>query len=568
MSGRSNTMIGVANSPIAREGSTIARLYVQNRPAVSPVSPGGRTVSQCERQSRRQPDACGHGEIPAATGEGSATWGGRPQGTIGAWRDRVHGRLQDLASGDDTITSISLGRTGEPDTAAQPCLVVLAISDDLNAPSSRHLLGGIDEVRFGRGPRSATRVTAGATRVLELRIPDPWMSSDHGRLLRGPVGWVLDDPRSKNGAVVNAQVTRQTIVGDGALIELGHSFLLFCEQPIEHGATDDLVDGEIDVPAPALKTFVGPLATGFAALDRLARTPVSIVLLGETGTGKEVLARALHALSGRPGAFIAVNCGALPAALIEAELFGHRRGAFTGAVGDRVGLIRSAEGGTLFLDEIGELPPASQAAFLRVLQEREVVPVGDDRPVKVDVRLCAATHRDLAELVERGAFREDLFGRISGFTLGLPPLAQRRADFGLLLRALLAGIPGASAIRFAPPALRALLAHAWPLNIRALEKTLLTAVTLEGVIQPSHLVELMRRPPAPDEPEAPTPVSPSPRPIAARDANDEALRERLIGLLTVHRGNVVAVSRVIGTRRTQIYRWARRLGIELDGFRK
>jgi len=463
----------------------------------------------------------------------------------------VHGRLQDLASGDDTITSISLGRTGEPDTAAQPCLVVLAISDDLNAPSSRHLLGGIDEVRFGRGPRSATRVTAGATRVLELRIPDPWMSSDHGRLLRGPVGWVLDDPRSKNGAVVNAQVTRQTIVGDGALIELGHSFLLFCEQPIEHGATDDLVDGEIDVPAPALKTFVGPLATGFAALDRLARTPVSIVLLGETGTGKEVLARALHALSGRPGAFIAVNCGALPAALIEAELFGHRRGAFTGAVGDRVGLIRSAEGGTLFLDEIGELPPASQAAFLRVLQEREVVPVGDDRPVKVDVRLCAATHRDLAELVERGAFREDLFGRISGFTLGLPPLAQRRADFGLLLRAL--------------------LAHAWPLNIRALEKTLLTAVTLatEGIIQPSHLVELTRRASAPDDTEPPPPPTPPPpRPLTARDASDEALRERLIGLLTVHRGNVVAVSRVIGTRRTQIYRWARRLGIELDGFRK
>jgi DNA-binding NtrC family response regulator len=471
---------------------------------------------------------------------------------------------------DDTLTSVSHGRTGEPDAAAQPYLVVLTVCDDLQSPSSRHLLTDIDEVRFGRGPRSATRAILGATRVLELRIPDPWMSSDHGRLLRGPVGWVLDDPKSKNGAVVNAHVTRQTVIGDGALIELGHTFLMFCDQPVEHGAADDLVDGELGVTAPAMATFVGPLANGFAALNRLAQTPVSIVLLGETGTGKEVIARALHTLSGRTGAFMAVNCGALPAALLEAELFGHRRGAFTGAVGDRMGLVRSAEGGTLFLDEIGELPPASQAAFLRVLQEREVVPIGDDRPVKVDVRLCAATHRDLGELVDRGAFREDLFGRISGFTLALPPLCERRADFGLLLRALLAQIPGAAGVRFSPTALRALLSHPWPLNIRALEKTLLTAVTLaaEGVIQPSHLVELMRRHPAPDEPEAPTPTSPPPRPIPARDANDEALRERLIGLLTVHRGNVVAVSRVIGTRRTQIYRWARRLGIELDGFRR
>jgi transcriptional regulator with GAF, ATPase, and Fis domain len=337
---------------------------------------------------------------------------------------------------------------------------------------------------------------------------------------------------------------------------------------VEHAAAADLIDGELGAPSPALATFVGPLADGFAALDRLARTPVSIVVLGETGTGKEVVARALHAMSGRTGAFVAVNCGALPASLLEAELFGHRRGAFTGAVGERTGLVRSAEGGTLFLDEIGELPPASQTAFLRVLQEREVVPIGDDRPVKVDVRLCAATHRDLSGLVERGLFRDDLFGRISGFTLALPTLSERRADFGLLLRALLVQIPGASELRFAPPALRALLTHRWPLNIRALEKTLLTAATLatEGVIQPAHLVELVRRPPLGDESRAS--ATPPPAFTAPRSQHDEALRERLVGLLTVHRGNVVAVSRAIGTRRTQIYRWARRFGIDLDGFRR
>jgi hypothetical protein len=479
----------------------------------------------------------------------------------------VHDRLgHDL--GGDTLTSITYGRTGEIDPGVQPHLVVLAVADDLRAPSSRHLLTEIDEVRFGRGPRSATRTTTAGTRVLELRIPDARMSSQHGRLVRGPAGWVLDDPASKNGSQIDGQVARQGVVGDGALVELGHSFLLFCERPVEHAAAEDLIDGELGAAPPALATFVGPLADGFAALGRLARTPVSIVVLGETGTGKEVVARALHAMSGRTGAFVAVNCGALPASLLEAELFGHRRGAFTGAVGERTGLVRSAEGGTLFLDEIGELPPASQTAFLRVLQEREVVPIGDDRPVKVDVRLCAATHRDLAGLVERGLFRDDLFGRISGFTLALPPLAERRADLGLLLRALLAQIPGAGELRFAPAALRALLTHRWPLNIRALEKTLLTAATLatDGVIHPAHLVELVRRPPPADESRAAATPPPAFSP-APRSQHDEALRERLVGLLTAHRGNVVAVSRAIGTRRTQIYRWAHRFGIDLDGFR-
>jgi transcriptional regulator of acetoin/glycerol metabolism len=177
------------------------------------------------------------------------------------------------------------------------------------------------------------------------------------------------------------------------------------------------------------------------------------------------------------------------------------------------------------------------------------------------VRLCAATHRDLATLVDEGAFREDLFGRLAGFTLELPPLSQRRADFGLILRTLRATLPGASDVRFSPAALRALVTHPWPLNIRALEKTLLTAVTLatDGVVELSHLVDRPRRAPA-SEPPARLPAS-------NRCAADAALRERLVGLLTVHRGNVLAVSRVIGARRTQIYRWARRLQIDLDGFR-
>src|SRR5262249_24863423 len=154
-------------------------------------------------------------------------------------------------------------------------------------------------------------------------------------------------------------------------------------------------DDDLKVGAPALMTFDGALVERYATLERVAPTEVSVLLQGETGTGKELVARALHQLSGRGGAFMPVNCGALPRSLREAELFGHRKGAFTGAVGERLGLVRSADGGTLFLDEVGELPASSQAAFLRVLQQREVVPVGVDHPVKVDIRLCAATLRDL-----------------------------------------------------------------------------------------------------------------------------------------------------------------------------
>ena len=468
------------------------------------------------------------------------------------------------ASGDSaTITSVSAGQRHDPRPADQPHLVVLTSADQPRMPSSRHLLAGVDEVRFGRGPRSAVRALRAGRTVLELRVPDPRMSADHGQLVRGAAGWVLEDPLSKNGSLVNGTRTRHAIVGDGALIELGHCFLMFCNRPIEDRAADDAIDGELAVASPALATFVGPLADGFSALTRIATTPISVVLLGETGTGKEVTARTLHTLSGRSGAFVAVNCGALPRELIEAELFGHRRGAFTGAVAERLGLVRAAEGGTLFLDEIGELPLASQATFLRVLQEREVVPVGDERPIKVDVRLCAATHRNLTALAERGELRRDLLARISGFTLELPPLSARRADLGLLLRSLLAELPNGDAIQFAPAALRALLGHSWPLNIRALSKILRTAIALatHGIVELEHLTELPRRAPTRG-------LAPGGAAVAARRSDDAALRERLIAALTLHRGNIVAASHAIGARRTQVYRWARRFGIDLDRFRR
>jgi len=153
----------------------------------------------------------------------------------------------------------------------------------------------------------------------------------------------------------------------------------------------------------------------FSDLAVAARGTVAGEITGETGTGKELIARAVHALSERPGQFVAVNCGALASSLLEAELFGHRRGAYTGAAGERAGLVRSADGGTLFLDEIAELPAAAQASLLRVLQEKEVTPVGADRPVRVDLRVVTATHQDLDEAVAAGRFRADLRAACSGF---------------------------------------------------------------------------------------------------------------------------------------------------------
>jgi DNA-binding NtrC family response regulator len=486
---------------------------------------------------------------------------------------------------DSTLTSMSVGeRATAASPTGRPQLILLALSDEPQAASSRHLLDDVDEVRFGRGPRAVERAPGGR-RVLELRVPDRRMSSNHGKLVRGPSGWVLDDPDSKNGAVVDGAITRQALVGDGAIIELGHTFFVFRHGPVEDAAALDSDDSMLR-PGP-LATYEGLLATRLQTLERVAPAEISVLLQGETGTGKELVARALHVASGRTGAFVAVNCGALPAHLVEAELFGHRRGAFTGAVGERLGLVRSADQGTLFLDEVGELPAASQAAFLRVLQEREVVPVGLDHPVKVDVRLCAATLRDLEALVENGQFRRDLYARLFGLTVELLPLRERRVDLGLLIRRLLARLPGGRELRLTPPALRSLVRYHWPLNIRELEKVLGTAaaLTTDGTIDLGQLPETLRRGRVDAGPAAPRAAEPGGDPSDAADAahaqadaphapfrpgrqtSDAELRERLISLLTVSDGNVVAVARELGVRRTQVYRWLGRLKIDADLFR-
>jgi DNA-binding NtrC family response regulator len=262
------------------------------------------------------------------------------------------------------------------------------------------------------------------------------------------------------------------------------------------------------------------------------------------------MARRIHELGGRGGRFVAVNCAAIPETLAASELFGARRGAFTGAHADRAGLIAAADGGTLFLDEIGELSPATQAMLLRALQEKEITPLGATQPVAVDLRLVAATHEDLEAQVAARRFRKDLYARLRGARVVLPPLRERRGDLGLLVAEILerAARPG---LRFQRAAAAALLAHDWPLNIRELEHALGAALA----VAPGDEIQLAHLPPE---------IAARP---AARPPREETTRERFAELVAAHAGNVSAVAEALGTSRSQVRRLAQRFDVDLARLR-
>ncbi len=258
-------------------------------------------------------------------------------------------------------------------------------------------------------------------------------------------------------------------------------------EPNDSAALDELCRTEADTGADVAAADglygVSPaIAQVRAMIDRVAQADATVLITGESGTGKEVVARAIHAGGARRDKrFVAINCGAIPEHLIESELFGHVRGAFTGASGDRPGCFRSADGGTLFLDEIGELPLHLQVKLLRVLQERTFRPVGSETNVAVDVRIIAATNHDLPARVKSGAFREDLFYRLNVIAMHLPPLRERREDIPLLIRHFLrqfSELHGRRVARFAVPAGRLLLQHRYPGNIRELENIVEHAVAM------------------------------------------------------------------------------------------
>jgi DNA-binding NtrC family response regulator len=441
-----------------------------------------------------------------------------------------------------------------------PLLVLALECSRPQALSARWSLAGLAAVHLGRG--SDRRFERTSTELM-IRVPDRWMSSRHARIENSFGRWVLVDTDSKNGTVVNGQATRRAVLTDGDLIELGHTVFIFLERvPMHEDDPRDVDLAGAALVSPGLATLLPEYARELARLRDVAASEISVLIEGESGTGKELLARAVHALSGRPGQFVAVNCGALPANLVESELFGYKKGAFSGAQTDHPGLVRSADGGTLFLDEIGDLPPASQAALLRVLQEREVMPIGGTRPVTVDLRVVAATHRDLDDMIAGGQFRHDLFARLAGFRIEIPSLSERRTDLGLLIGLLHGRVfpstPTSAHPGFDVEAARMLLRYPWPLNVRELEQTLGTAAVLAKAseVTPDHLPEAVRVGRAPG----------APKPLALTDA-DQRQRDELVALLRDHHGNISAVARVMGKDRKQIQRWIKRFGLDTGEYR-
>jgi transcriptional regulator with GAF, ATPase, and Fis domain len=422
-----------------------------------------------------------------------------------------------------------------------------------------HLLDGASEVAIGRG---ATRESQREGGRLVLRFPAPSMSAAHARLVHREGAWVLEDLGSRNGTRRNGTPIERATLREGDLLELGRTLFVFHEPvAIVEGAPSDLRLGR-EVAVPAFATLIPPLAEHFTEVRRIAATTLPMLLLGETGVGKEVLARAVHEASGRRGRFVAVNCGALPRDLVEAQLFGHAKGAFSGALRDHEGFVRASDGGTLFLDEIGDLPLAAQAAFLRVLQEREVMPVGTTRAVSVDLRIIAATHRALEREVEGGAFRSDLYARLAGFVFVAPPLRDRRDDVGVIVSTLLRKVAGERApdLRLSIDAARALIAHDWPRNVRELEQALAAASALarDGEILLEHLPAAVGRSLTTEE------SGPASTPLSRED---DLLRATLVESLRAHRGNVTQAARALGKAPMQVYRWMRRFGIDPRDFR-
>ncbi|MCS6913893.1 MAG: sigma-54 dependent transcriptional regulator [Myxococcota bacterium] len=306
-------------------------------------------------------------------------------------------------------------------------------------------------------------------------------------------------------------------------------------------------------------------------IEAVAPSRAAVLIQGESGTGKELVARALHARSGRKGPFVAVNCSALPESLLESELFGHARGAFTGARGAKRGLFLAAQGGTLLLDEIGDLPLGVQAKLLRALQEGEVRPLGLDQPIQVDVRIVAATHVDLVEAQARGTFREDLYYRLAVITLEVPPLRERREDIPALAHHFLrraAARSGRKVSGFDEAALQLLCAYRWGGNVRELENVIERAVVLgEG-----PLITVADLPPALHQQELP-PAAPDPPHLRLdyAQARQAALlafeRAYMTGLLRRCRGNISEAARRAGLDRANLRRVLRRCGVRAEDFR-
>jgi DNA-binding NtrC family response regulator len=345
--------------------------------------------------------------------------------------------------------------------------------------------------------------------------------------------FLLGDAGSKNGTSLNGAPVVSSVLGAGDVIRAGDSLFVYDE-------------GD-------------PMAEIRQRAERAAATDLTVLLLGESGTGKEVLARLLHEKSDRKGPFVALNCAAISRDLIASELFGHAQGAFSGALKKRAGLFIAAEDGTLLLDEIGDLPLEVQAAVLRVLQERSIRPVGEDREIPVTARVVAATHLDLDAARSSGKFREDLYARLAQVVLPIKPLRERRTEILELARTF-----SKRPLVIEAHAAETLLLWSWPHNIRELKSLVEAFCVLERPDAPLAFEYLVRTHPKLVESRA--------RSGEPRENDDSGAsrapaieRKQLEELLDRHGGNVTAVAKELGKVRPQVYRWLKAYGLAGQG---
>ncbi len=418
-------------------------------------------------------------------------------------------------------------------------------------------------------------------------VPEQAVSRQHARFYLRDDRWMLQDLGSRNGTMVDGTYITDIELEPNHEIRVGDAIFKFLDSGAEK-CVAYRIDGRVagERRAKFFTELVGGAQMDQIAADieRIAPTELSSVILGETGTGKEVVAHGIHRLSGRRGSLQAINCAAIPHNLLESELFGYRRGAFSGADRDKPGLIKLADGGTLFLDEIGDMPLDAQAKLLRVLQSREVFPLGATTPERVDIRVVCATHRDLYQFVKEGRFRGDLLARLNEHVVRLPPLRERKEDIYLLARSFCARY-GRPEVGFTFSFIVALLHYDWPFNVRELESCVKRAIALTdaGQLDTVHLPDAIsehmktygERPrvlavsaaPPPHPGDGPGSEAPPVPPSDFAGRRGAPTEDELRALLLRHKGNIAAVGRELGKERMQIHRWLKRYGIDLAQYR-
>ena len=447
-------------------------------------------------------------------------------------------------------------RDSKCDRSARRLVSWPTLSDFPKTERQPDLLGGLPTAARHRPvlqlpngeARSVTDpITLGSAPDVDVTIDDPMVSRLHCELQPRDDGLWVRDLGSRNGTFVSGLLVREARLGERSELRLGGSSCI---------VTYESEPTQIKLwPVERFGALVGKsvaMRELFARLDRVCESSATVLIQGETGTGKELVARSVHEMSKRhEGPFVVVDCGALHESLIEAELFGHTKGAFTGASGERVGALAAADGGTVFLDEVGELPLSVQPKFLRFLERRTVRRLGEHAPRSVDVRVVSATHRDLREMVNRGGFREDLFFRLSVLPVQIPPLRERPEDISILVEHFL---PDAS--QPLPPELLAELnARAWEGNVRELRNFVERALALGAAealaMASTEDAEVAFR----NLPNVPLDV---PFKILKDRWNDHLEREYLRGMLERHEGNVSAVSAAAGIARSYVHRLIRK----------